>query len=46
MPIASSSAGSEDFTPALMEELGDLLVHGITAMPGKPTILAVKERPA
>ena len=40
MPIAGSSAGSEDFTPALMEELGELLVHGITVMPGKPALLA------
>jgi putative molybdopterin biosynthesis protein len=40
MPIAGSSAGSEDFTPALMEGLGDLLVHGITVMPGKPVLLA------
>jgi molybdenum cofactor synthesis domain-containing protein len=40
MLIAGSSAGSEDFTPALLEELGELLVHGITVMPGKPTLLA------
>ena len=40
MLIAGSSAGSEDFTPALMEELGELLVHGITVMPGKPALLA------
>ena len=40
MTIAGSSAGSEDFTPVLMEELGDLLVHGITVMPGKPALLA------
>ena len=41
MLIAGSSAGSEDFTPALLEELGELLVHGITVMPGKPALLAV-----
>lgn len=40
LTIAGSSAGSEDFTPALMEELGELLVHGITVMPGKPALLA------
>jgi hypothetical protein len=40
MLIAGSSAGSEDFTPALMEELGELRVHGITVMPGKPALLA------
>ena len=40
MLIAGSSAGSEDFTPALLEEIGELLVHGITVMPGKPALLA------
>ena len=40
MLIAGSSAGSEDFTPAIMEKLGELLVHGITVMPGKPALLA------
>jgi molybdenum cofactor synthesis domain-containing protein len=40
MLIAGSSAGSEDFTPELLEELGVLLVHGITVMPGKPALLA------
>ena len=43
MLIAGSSAGSEDFTPALMEELGELLVHGITVMPGKPALLAAAD---
>lgn len=46
MFIAGSSAGSEDFTPALLEGVGELLVHGITVMPGKPALLAaVGERP-
>jgi molybdenum cofactor synthesis domain-containing protein len=44
--IAGSSAGSEDFTPALLEGVGELLVHGIAVMPGKPALLAaVGERP-
>ena len=43
MPIAGSSAGSEDFTPTFMDELGELLVHGITAMPGKPALLAAAD---
>ncbi len=44
--IAGSSAGSEDFTPALLAEVGELLVHGITVMPGKPALLAaVGDRP-
>ncbi|MHB8908994.1 MAG: molybdopterin biosynthesis protein [Syntrophales bacterium] len=40
MLVAGSSAGSEDFTPALLEELGELMVHGIAVMPGKPALLA------
>ena len=38
--VAGSSAGTEDFTPAILEETGELLVHGVTVMPGKPTLLA------
>jgi putative molybdopterin biosynthesis protein len=41
--IAGSSAGSEDFTPSLLEGLGELLVHGITVMPGKPALLAAAQ---
>lgn len=36
---AGSSAGSEDYTASVVEELGELLVHGVTIMPGKPTVL-------
>jgi len=44
--IAGSSAGALDFTPELLTELGELFVHGIAVMPGKPTLLAeVRERP-
>lgn len=44
--IAGSSAGSEDHTPAVLREAGELLVHGVTVMPGKPTLLAaVENRP-
>jgi putative molybdopterin biosynthesis protein len=43
---AGSSAGSEDLTVHVIEEMGEVLVHGITMMPGKPTILGVvKGRP-
>jgi molybdenum cofactor synthesis domain-containing protein len=38
---AGSSAGSEDYTKALIEDLGQVLVHGVTMMPGKPTILGL-----
>ncbi len=40
LTIAGSSAGSEDFTPTVLSQLGELLVHGVTVMPGKPTLLA------
>lgn len=36
---AGSSAGSADYTVKIIEELGKVLVHGVTIMPGKPTIL-------
>lgn len=36
---AGSSAGSADYTVGVISELGEILVHGITIMPGKPTIL-------
>ena len=46
LTIAGSSAGSEDFTPRALSEIGELLVHGVTVMPGKPTLLAaVDDRP-
>ncbi len=38
---AGSSAGSADYTVRIVEELGEVLVHGITIMPGKPTILGI-----
>jgi putative molybdopterin biosynthesis protein len=37
--IAGSSAGEHDFTAQVIEEEGELLVHGIDVMPGKPAIL-------
>ena len=37
--IAGSSAGRKDYTAQVIEEIGELLVHGVTIMPGKPTIL-------
>ncbi len=38
---AGSSAGSEDYTVHCIEELGEVLVHGVTMMPGKPVILGI-----
>ncbi|MBA2848770.1 molybdopterin biosynthesis protein [Thermosulfuriphilus ammonigenes] len=42
--IAGSSAGSRDFTAGLVEEMGELLVHGVTIMPGKPVVLGLIEK--
>lgn len=44
--LAGSSTGSADFTPRLLSEMGEVLVHGVTVMPGKPTVIAeVRGRP-
>jgi putative molybdopterin biosynthesis protein len=36
---AGSSAGREDFTCKVIEELGQVFVHGVTIKPGKPVML-------
>ncbi len=38
---AGSSAGSKDYAAEIIKEMGEVLVHGVTMMPGKPTILGV-----
>lgn len=38
---AGSSAGSEDYTALVVEELGELLVHGIAVRPGHPVVLGL-----
>jgi putative molybdopterin biosynthesis protein len=44
--IAGSSAGSEDYTRSIVEESGEVYAHGISMMPGKPTLLGrFKDRP-
>jgi putative molybdopterin biosynthesis protein len=40
---AGSSAGTEDFTAAVVADLGQLLVHGVAVRPGHPVILGVVE---
>jgi len=40
---AGSSAGSKDFTVHAIGEMGEVLVHGVAMMPGKPTILGIVE---
>jgi molybdenum cofactor synthesis domain-containing protein len=43
---AGSSAGSKDYTANIISEMGEILVHGVTMMPGKPTVLGVvKDKP-
>ena len=39
--LAGSSAGEHDFTVAALSGLGEILVHGIDIMPGKPAICAI-----
>lgn len=38
---AGSSAGTKDYTRQIIEDLGEVLVHGIGIKPGKPTILGI-----
>jgi len=38
---AGSSAGSKDYTAEIIGEMGEVLVHGVAMMPGKPTILGI-----
>jgi putative molybdopterin biosynthesis protein len=42
--IAGSSAGSEDYSSRVVEEIGQLLVHGVAVRPGHPVILGLIER--
>ncbi len=41
---AGSSAGAEDFSARLVEDLGELLVHGVAVRPGHPVILGMLRR--
>jgi molybdenum cofactor synthesis domain-containing protein len=38
---AGSSAGTEDYTYQAIDSLGEVLVHGVSMMPGKPTVLGI-----
>jgi len=37
--VGGSSAGSEDYAKDVIADLGQVLVHGVTIMPGKPVII-------
>lgn len=39
--LGGSSAGAEDYARAVLEEIGEVLVHGVTIMPGKPAVVGV-----
>ncbi|MBA4368888.1 MAG: molybdopterin biosynthesis protein [Desulfobacterium sp.] len=44
--IGGSSAGSEDYAKSIISEAGEVLVHGVTIMPGKPVVIgAVGNKP-
>ncbi len=46
MTVGGSSAGSADYTRQVIDDLGEVLVHGVTIMPGKPVIIGkVNEKP-
>ncbi len=42
---AGSSAGSEDFSAAVVDSLGEVLVHGVAVRPGHPVILGMIDIP-
>lgn len=39
--LAGSSAGRDDYTAAVLEACGTLLVHGLAIKPGKPAVLGM-----
>ena len=41
LTVGGSSAGSEDYGRAVIQDVGEVLVHGITVMPGKPLIIGI-----
>ncbi len=44
--VGGSSAGSEDYSKDVISSMGEVLVHGVTIMPGKPVIIGkINEKP-
>ena len=41
--LGGSSAGSEDFAKGVILDLGQVFVHGVTIMPGKPVVIGAVE---
>jgi putative molybdopterin biosynthesis protein len=42
--IGGSSAGSHDYTRAAIAKAGEVLIHGVPIMPGKPTLLGALDQ--
>lgn len=38
--LSGSSAGREDYTISILQEMGEIIFHGVNIMPGKPIIMA------
>jgi len=46
LTVGGSSAGSEDYSKAVISEMGEVLVHGVTMMPGKPLVMGlIQQKP-
>jgi putative molybdopterin biosynthesis protein len=41
--LSGSSAGSKDFTAAVIKDMGQLLVHGVAVRPGHPVIIGMAQ---
>lgn len=41
LTVGGSSAGTQDYSRGAVEALGEVLVHGVTIMPGKPLLIGV-----
>jgi putative molybdopterin biosynthesis protein len=39
--LGGSSAGAEDYARAVVDDLGEVLAHGVTIMPGKPAVIGM-----
>ena len=42
--LGGSSAGSEDYARRVVEETGEVYIHGVTIMPGKPVVIGAVEK--
>ena len=46
LTVGGSSAGSEDYSKAVISEMGEVLIHGVTMMPGKPLVMGlIQQKP-